>query len=235
VAAGFIAEVVMLLNLLGLGALIFLAYVFFTLFLKSLRSHHLAVKLLGGILSGLLALVFVAALGAGLYGLWRTDVPRVRTASDLKVTATPELVARGAALASSCIPCHSADGAPYLNGGAANLAASWGPYGAVYGQNLTPAGEVASWTDGEIVRAVREGIDKSGLPLVGHPSQAYRSLGDDDAAALVAYLRSQPALRHDQPARRLNLLALWAVAGGLLPTSELPPLPSAAAAGGGGG
>ncbi len=32
----------MLLNLLGLGALVFLAYVFFSLFLKSVRSRHLA-------------------------------------------------------------------------------------------------------------------------------------------------------------------------------------------------
>jgi mono/diheme cytochrome c family protein len=231
---GFIAEVVMLLNLLGLGVLIFLAYVFFTLFLKSLRSRHIAVKLLGGAVSGLLALVFVAAFGTALFGLWRTNVPRVRPASDLKVVATPELIARGESLAQSCIPCHSADGTPYLNGGSANLAVSWGSYGAVYGRNLTPGGDLQGWTDGEIVRAIREGIDKSGLPLVGHPSHSYYSLSDADAAALVAYLRSQPALRHDQPSRNLNLLALWAVAGGLLPTSELPPVAPAAAAGGGG-
>lgn len=38
----------MLLNLLILGALIFLAYACFTLLLKWVGSHHLAVKLLGG-------------------------------------------------------------------------------------------------------------------------------------------------------------------------------------------
>lgn len=226
----------MLLNLLGLGALVFLAYAFFTLFLKSVGSRQWAVKIAGGLASGLLMLAFVAAFATALFGLWRTNVPRVRTVSVLTVAATPELIARGQALAQSCIPCHSADGAPYLNGGAANLAASWGPYGAVYGRNLTPAGDLQGWTDGQIVRAIREGIDKSGLPLVGHPSHAYYHLSDDDAAALVAYLRSQPALRHDQPPRNLNLLALWAVAGGLLPTSELPPAaPAAPAAGGIGG
>ncbi len=225
----------MLLNLLGLGALIFLAYVFFTLLLKSVRSRHWAVKIAGGLVSGLLTFVFIAAFGAALFGLWRTNVPRVRTVADLKVTATPELISRGRALAQSCIPCHSADGAPYLNGGSVNLAATWGPYGAIYGRNLTPAGDLQGWTDGQIIRAIREGIDKSGLPLVGHPSRAYYYLSDDDAAALVAYLRSQPALRHDQPPRNLNLLGLWAVAGGLLPTAELPPAAPAVPAPGGGG
>jgi mono/diheme cytochrome c family protein len=212
----------MLLNLLGLGALIFLAYVFFTLFLRSIRSHHVVVKIAGGALSGLLTLVFAAAIGAALFGLWRTSVPRLRPTPDVKVAVTPELSARGQALAQSCIPCHSSTGEPYLNGGTTNLAAIWGPFGQVYGRNLTPGGDLKAWKDGEIIRAVREGYDKFGLPLVGHPGRQYAGLSDDDAAALVAYLRSQPALRHDQPPRVLNLLGLWAAAGGLVPTSEQP-------------
>jgi mono/diheme cytochrome c family protein len=218
------AEAIMLLNLLGLGALIFLAYVFFTLFLKSLRSHQLAAKLLGGAVTGLLTLLFVAAFGAALFGLWQTNVPRSRPVAEVKVEPTPELIARGRALAQSCIPCHSPDGGPYLNGGMTNVAAGWGPYGVVYGRNLTPGGDVQGWQDGELIRAIREGLDRSGVPLVGHPSHTYYALSDEDAAALVAYLRSQPALRHDQPRRALNLLALWAAAAGLLPTSEQPPL-----------
>ena len=51
----------MLLNLLGMAALIFLAYAFFTLFLRSLRSPNLGVKLLGGLFSAVLALAFAAA------------------------------------------------------------------------------------------------------------------------------------------------------------------------------
>ena len=151
---------------------------------------------------------------------------------DVKVATTPEAIARGSALAQSCVPCHSVDGSPYLNGGVTNLAASWGPYGVVYGRNLTPGGDVQGWKDGELVRAIREGIDRSGLPLVGHPSREYHGMSDEDAAALVAYLRSQPALRNDQPRRNLNLLALWAVAAGLLPTSEQPPLAVAGGVGG---
>ncbi len=213
----------MLLNLLGLAMLIFLAYVFFTLFLRAIRSKQLAVKIVGGFFSGLLTLAVVAAIGGAFYGLWQTNVPRARPAVALKVVATPELVSRGQTLAQSCVPCHSADGGPYLNGGATNLAAGWGPYGAIYGRNLTPGGPVQAWTDGELVRAIREGVDKVGLPLIGHPTQQYAGLTDEDAAALVAYLRSQPALRHDQPKRNVNLLGLWAAAAGMLPTADRPP------------
>lgn len=213
----------MLLTLLSLGALIFLTYVFFTLFLQSVRSHHLAVKVLGGLLNGLMVLASVAALGAALYGLWQTSAPRALPAPDVKVTATSELLSRGQVLAQSCIPCHSADGGSHLNGGVTNLAAGRGPFGAAYGvvyaPNLTPGGAIQRWTDGEIVRAIREGIDDAGRPLLGHPSRAWAEMNDDDAVALVAYLRSQPALRHDQPRRSLNLLGLLAAAAGRLSIS----------------
>ncbi len=213
----------MLLDLLSLGALIFLAYVFFTLFLRSIHSHHAAAKVLGGLLAGLLTLVFVAAFAAALFGLWRTNVPRAQPLPNIKVTPTPELVSRGQALAQSCIPCHSFDGGPNLNGGPQNFAVGYARYGDVYAPNLTPGGELKGWTDGEIVRAVRQGVNKQGLPLVGHPAANYAGMSDDDAAALVAYLRSQPELRHDQPRRNLNLLGLWAAAGGLLQTAEPAP------------
>ena len=100
----------MLLNLLSLGALVFLAFIFFTLFLRSVHSHYLAARLLGGLFSGLLTLVFVVALAAALFGLWRTSVPRVRPLPDVKVASTPELVSRDRDVAQSCIPCHSFDG-----------------------------------------------------------------------------------------------------------------------------
>jgi mono/diheme cytochrome c family protein len=213
----------MLLNLLGLGVLIFLAYAFFTLFLRSVRSHHIAVKILGGLLSGLLTLASVVAIVAAFYGLWITSVPRAQPAPDITVTPTPEMIGRGKVLAQSCIPCHSPDGGEYLNGGVTNLAASWGPYGVVYGSNLTPESDVQRWKDGELVRAIRDGVNQAGVPLIGHPRQQYTGMSDADAAALVAYLRSQPALRHDQPRRNLNLLGLWAASAGLLPAAEQPP------------
>ncbi len=213
----------MLLNLLGMAALIFLAYAFFTLFLRSLRSPNLGVKLLGGLLSAVLALAFAAATGAILFGIWRMDAPRDRAVADLKVAGSPEQIERGRTLAEACIGCHSSDGTAILNGGMTNLIAPLGSYGELYAPNLTPGGEIRNWSDGEIVRAIREGVDDRGVPLMLHPASAYYWMDDADAEALVAYLRSLPALRHDQPPRHLNLFGKLAVAAGLLPTSELPP------------
>jgi len=215
----------MLLNLLGMAALIFLAYAFFTLFLRLLRSPNLGVRLLGGLLSGLLAVASAAALGAVLFGVWRMDSPRERPVADLKVAGSPEQIERGRTLAAACIGCHSSDGSEILNGGMTNLIAQLGPYGQLYGPNLTPGGEIRNWSDGEIVRAIREGVDDQGVPLMLHPASAYYWMDDADAEALVAYLRSLPVLRHDQPRRNLNLVGKLAVAAGLLPTSELPPRP----------
>lgn len=215
----------MLLNLLGMAALIFLTYAFFTLFLRLLRSRNLGVKLLGGLLSGLLALASAAVAAAVLFGVWRMDAPRDRQVAEFKVAGSPEQIERGRTLAAACVACHSSDGSAILNGGMANLATQLGPYGQIYGPNLTPGGEIRNWSDGEIVRAIREGVDDKGVPLMLHPASDYYWLSDADAEALVAYLRSLPALRHDQPRRNLNLLGKLAVAAGLLPTSELPPRP----------
>ena len=56
------------------------------------------------------------------------------------------------------------------------------------------------------------------------PSQAYRSLSDADVQALVAYLRSQPAVENPQPARNLNILAALLLGAGLFPTSAQAPV-----------
>jgi mono/diheme cytochrome c family protein len=66
--------------------------------------------------------------------------------------------------------------------------------------NLTPDSEtgLGRWTDAEIVRAVRRGIGRDGRRLrADHPATYYSILSDDDAAALVAYLRSLRPIRHE--------------------------------------
>jgi mono/diheme cytochrome c family protein len=88
--------------------------------------------------------------------------------------------------------------------------------------NLTPGGRLKDWSDGEIVRAIREGIDRDGRPLLIMPSEAFRHLADEDVQTLVAYLRTQPAVQHDPPARDMNLLGLMLIGAGLFPTAEQP-------------
>jgi mono/diheme cytochrome c family protein len=64
--------------------------------------------------------------------------------------------------------------------------------------NITPAGAVAAWSDAELARAIREGIRPDGT-LIGPPMPftQYKGLGDDDLAAMVAFLRTVPAVEND--------------------------------------
>jgi mono/diheme cytochrome c family protein len=63
--------------------------------------------------------------------------------------------------------------------------------------NITPDPEtgIGKWTDEQVIAAIREGKRPDGSKLTGRmPSPAYHVLTDDDAKAIVAYLRSVPAV-----------------------------------------
>ncbi|QCB46283.1 c-type cytochrome [Hydrogenophaga sp. PAMC20947] len=65
--------------------------------------------------------------------------------------------------------------------------------------NITPDPEtgIGRWTDAELAKAIREGVrpDKTiiGPPM---PMGFYRNISDDDLAAIIAYLRAQPPVKH---------------------------------------
>ncbi|MDF1790966.1 MAG: c-type cytochrome [Thalassobaculaceae bacterium] len=73
----------------------------------------------------------------------------------------------------------------------------------VYAPNLTPDVEtgLGGWSDAEIIRATREGVRPDGT-VIGPPMPIglYRGMSDADAEALVAYLRSVPAVKSALPA-----------------------------------
>jgi mono/diheme cytochrome c family protein len=64
--------------------------------------------------------------------------------------------------------------------------------------NITPAGAVADWSDAELARSIREGIRPDGS-LIGPPMpfEFYRRLSDTDLSAIVAFLRTVPAVEND--------------------------------------
>lgn len=64
--------------------------------------------------------------------------------------------------------------------------------------NITPAGRVATWSDAELARSIREGIRPDGS-VIGPPMPflLYRDLSDTDLGAIVAFLRSLPAVEAD--------------------------------------
>ncbi|OWU73041.1 cytochrome C [Marinibacterium profundimaris] len=72
--------------------------------------------------------------------------------------------------------------------------------------NITPAGRVADWSDAELARAIREGIRPDGS-LIGPPMPYtfYRGLSDSDLAAVVAFLRTVPAVENDPGTSTYNI------------------------------
>jgi hypothetical protein len=68
-----------------------------------------------------------------------------------------------------------------------------GPWGLSVAKNITsdPGQGLGNWTDAEIERAVRSGVDKDGHPLKPPMGYGYYSkVSADDMAALIAWLCS---------------------------------------------
>jgi mono/diheme cytochrome c family protein len=164
---------------------------------------------------GRVVLLVVAIAGMGLAYLWLA-YPKVGPAPDVTAPTTAEAIARGRYLAdqvSMCTDCHtprdwSRFAGPIdearLGTGGELFDESMGLPGRIVSKNITPAA-LASWTDGEILRAFTEGVAKDGtslFPLM--PYHAYGRMDRDDALAIVAYLRTLPTRASEVPARHLQ-------------------------------
>jgi mono/diheme cytochrome c family protein len=152
--------------------------------------------------------------------VYRLYAPHGSPAANVTVQASADQLTVASRRANGCSGCHSSTGAFPLDGGEENFLG--GPMGTLVPPNLTPGGPLKDWTDGEIIRAIREGLDRSGHPLIIMPSDSFHNLSDVDVRALVAYLRSQPASDHSTAPRDLGIMALVLVGGGLFPTAEQP-------------
>lgn len=169
---------------------------------------------------------------------YATQLPKQRPAPDVKVELTPENIERGRYLAVNvlqCVDCHSErdwglyGGPPVepIGAGRACMTRETIAAGVNAGQenfpgrlcirNITPDEEtgLGSWTDGEIIRAVREGVNKDGkglFPIM--PYFIYKHVADDDMQAVVAYLRSMQPVKSVRPERQIDfpmsmLVQLW--------------------------
>lgn len=210
-------------DFLGIAILVLLATLGAWLISRARRTQNRALKWAGLVLSSLLTLVCTVAVGVALVGFYRINVPPYQqAATNVEVAGTPDQVARGARFGTFCALCHSPNGKVPLVG--KDFATGGPPMGVLWASNLTPAGEIANWSDGEIIRAIREGVHKTGRALVTMPSESFRHLSDADVEAIVAYLRSQPAVGPGTPPTRLNVLVAFFIGLGLAPTSAQPPI-----------
>jgi len=216
----------MLTNILILIVLVLLAAGLILLARAAWRSRRAIVRWPVVIVSGLLALimtVFIVVAGIGLVRLNSAPYAYSTTAS-IPVTGASDQVERGAQKAVLCAGCHSSNGQLPLDGSAENFLDGGPPFGTIWASNLTPGGPLKDWTDAEIARAIREGVDKDGRPLLIMPSKPMHNLSDADTAALIAYLRSQPAVKRDLPETQLNILGAALIGSGMFTTSAQPPI-----------
>lgn len=216
----------MLQNILVVVLLLALVVFFIWLAARARRARRGYVRWPGLVLAGLFALVFAAAAVLAGIGLAKINTPASNRVTAAHAPATADKIARGERLAMSCIDCHSSTGNLPLDGSKADIAQEFGapPMGDLWAPNLTPAGPLKDWSDGEIIRAIREGVGKNGRPLLIMPSISYRALSDADVQALVAYLRSQPPVGRNVPATNPNVLAALFIGSGVFPTSVQPPI-----------
>ncbi len=93
------------------------------------------------------------------------------------------------------------------------------PIGSFVSANLTPAGPLSHWSDGQIFRAIRNGVDAEGnwLTIMSYTNAG--RLSDADTVSLIAYLRSLPAAGREtaNPPDRFNLLGVVMLGAGMLP------------------
>lgn len=215
----------MILNIVVWLAFVLAAVFFGWLVTRAWKSRRWFVKWPGAVLSGLLALVMalIGILGAlslvKVYGVTRQPAPQIQA------SITPENIARGEHIADVfCVECHSPTGTQPMVGGRDMGPDIPFPIGKLISANLTPAGPLKNWTDGEIMRTLREGIDNKGRRLLVMQGINVRYLSDDDLKALIAYLRSLEPARANEPAvfDQINFLGVLLFGSGMVP--ELPPV-----------
>ncbi len=213
-----LATIIALLILTALGVL------FGWLTWRAWHAKRGFIKWLGVLLAGLLTLLFAlftVVLAKGLFDLVR---PYPVAPVNVSIAGTPEQIARGEHLATVlCAACHSQNGQLPLSGGN-NLSADSGlPLGDLYPPNITPAGKIKELSDNDLYRILRTGVEPNGH-LTFMAGVTARFMSDEDAQAVVAYLRnSQPVEKPSPPVSFSPLLTLF-VGAGLISINVPDPL-----------
>ncbi|HSA99826.1 MAG TPA: cytochrome c, partial [Anaerolineales bacterium] len=177
--------------------------------IKSKSQRSLArrvVKAVGVIIGILILLAFILVIYVQI--AW--DRPVKRASPQITVPRDSQTVARGEYLykySNLCWGCHGSEGStsaeePQAGGWKFDLSGFGPGFGVLYASNITQSQDkgIGAWSDGEILRSIREGLDRDGhvlFPVM--PFQFYHGMSDQDAEAIVAYLRSLPAVENQVP------------------------------------
>jgi mono/diheme cytochrome c family protein len=166
------------------------------------------------ILITLLVLVAVVVAGVAIFVASRQNLkfdapfPAVATSTDTTAIARGRYVVRNLA---NCDVCHgdTTQRAAIMAGAEVPLSGGYHwdiPPGTFYARNITPDAEtgIGTFSDGAIARALRHGVGSDGRALL--PFMEMQGLSDEDLAAVVSYLKTQPPVHNLVPAHRYTLL-----------------------------
>jgi cytochrome c553 len=208
-------------NLIVFAIFIAAAALFAWLSLRLRRLKSVSLGRVGAGLTALVALALSLTCVTAAVGFYQQLHSRVAPVLELRVEGSLEQVRRGQAIADGfCGACHSRNGT--LTGGediGKHLPLDMGSF---VSSNLTAAGALKHWSDGEIFRAIRNGVDADGRRLIIMSLTNAGKLSDEDIRALVAYIRKQPAAGAStpEPPDQLNLLGLVLLGSGQFPSGK---------------
>jgi hypothetical protein len=176
----------------------------------------------------------ILVLAGGVAGWWYTFKPAKAPARNLVIERTPDRIARGKYLftLADCDGCHSERdfsrfGGPIVAGkrGAGQvLPKEMGLPGLVAPPNITPDADtgIGTWTDGEKVRAIREGVDKDGRTLFPMmPYSNFRKMSDEDVFSLVAFLDTLEPVNNKLPKTKINFPVSELIKGAPQPVAHV--------------
>lgn len=197
-----------------------------------------AVKLILKILGWAAGLVVVVILLIVGFVQMRWDAADGRPVPELKAPTDSASIARGEYIfkyQSQCWGCHAGmteTTTASASGGRLFDLTDVGPgFGKWYSRNLTSdtGTGLGSWTDGQIVQALREGLNKDRATLFPiMPVDWYHGMADDDVLAVVAYLRSLPPVKNAVPAREPSFATKALFTFGLMKPKDAVTAPIAA-------
>lgn len=172
-------------------------------------------RIVGIVVLSVIGLLGVAA--GGWYWWFTSSYPNVGPVTEIKIDATPEMIAHGEYMAnhvSLCLDCHSTRDWRYYagpvdptskgKGGEHFDEAMMGIPGVLYASNITPSG-VGHYSDGELYHSITTGVKKDGdamFPLMPYPN--FGTMDDYDIKSIIAYLRTLAPIDNAVPKSKLN-------------------------------
>jgi len=172
-------------------------------------NKYFAWRLWKKILTG--AILIIIVLTGITYLYIRYALPKIPSVPDIVIDHhDSSLLKRGEYLVEHvavCVDCHSPRDVNYFSWPfVGNQKGAGGPFlsqklgftfpGEGFTPNITPS-NLGSWSDGEVYRLLTRGIDKDG-ETINHamPFQNFSHLDPHDAKAIIAYIRTLPAIKN---------------------------------------